>query len=116
MKPGMGELTKLLEEVQALRMRNGGSTRDALAQVMANQQRSLGSSAAAPDRSGNAALQIQLPAASRLDELLPRDREPTIEEIRQAWKECTEQASLYGAPEHFEDIAEITLLPLPDNH
>ena len=58
-------------------------------------------------------LQIQMPAASSLDALLPRDREPTIEEIREAWKACTEQSSLNGETEHYEAAAAVSAASFP---
>jgi hypothetical protein len=60
-------------------------------------------------------LRIDMPAALRLDSLLPRDREPTMEEIREVWKECVEQSSLYGGAERFEVVVETSAEPLPEN-
>ena len=107
----MRALTKILEETRVLQLRNGVSTREALALVLAQQRRVQQAAGTGQEDVGPRPLQIQLPAASRLDALLPRDREPTVEEIREAWKECTEQSSLFGGTEHFEDVAEITPQP-----
>ena len=110
----MRALTKILEETRVLQIRNGVTTREALALALAQQRRRLLMPGNVNEGDGAQPLQIQLPAASRLDALLPRDREPTMEEIREAWKECTEQSSLNGGNEHFEDLAEISPQPAWD--
>ena len=96
-KMDMRALTKVLEEARALQLRNGVTAREALALAMA-QQRRVGNThtPADPHDEDIEPLQINMPAASCLDALLPRDREPSIEEIREAWKECMDQISLCG--------------------
>lgn len=91
----MSALTKVLEEARALQLRNGVTAREALALAMA-QQRRASRTQDSPQDEDIEPLQINMPAASCLDALLPRDREPSIEEIREAWKECMDQISLCG--------------------
>jgi hypothetical protein len=89
-------LTKVLEEARVLQLRNGVTAREALAMAVAQQRRAGPVGETETGNQFEAPLQIGMPAASCLDSLLPRDREPTIAEIREAWKECMEQVSLYG--------------------
>ena len=109
----MSTLTKVLEEARTLQLRNGVTAREALALAMAAQRRTSRMAAAIHQHGCRVPLQIQMPAASSLDALLPRDREPTIEEIREAWKACTEQSSLNGETEHYEDAAAVSAASFP---
>jgi len=91
----MAPLTKILEQARVLQLRTSVGKREAIALAMANERRTernagpvAGSDAAKP-------MQLPLPAASCLDALLPRNREPTMDEIREAWKDCMEQSSVY---------------------
>ncbi len=95
----MSALTKVLEDARALQLRNGVTIREALALAMANQRR-ICRMADAIRNCGNEPAHIDMPPASSLDARLPRDREPTIAEIRDAWKECMEQAGLWGDKEY----------------
>lgn len=102
----MNSLTQILEEARAMQLRNGFSMREALAIAMARRRRLSQMAEASLEEGGPVPLRIQMPAALSLDALLPRDREPTIEEIREAWKECVEQSSLYGGAERYEVVPE----------
>ena len=110
----MNALIKILEEARAMQYRNGVTMREALALAMANQRRVTRMTEALHHGDSREPLQIQMPAAAYLDALLPRDREPTIDEIREAWKVCLEQSSLYGAAQRYEDRAEISAESLAD--
>lgn len=101
----MNSLTQILEEARAMQLRNGFSMREALAIAMARRRRLSQMAEASLEEGGPVPLRIQMPAALSLM-LLPRDREPTIEEIREAWKECVEQSSLYGGAERYEVVPE----------
>ncbi len=111
----MNSLTQILEEARAMQLRNGFSMREALAIAMARRRRLSHLPDAGDGSGGPVPLRIQTPAALNLDALLPRDREPTIDEIREAWKECVEQSSLYGGAERYEVIPETAVDPLPEN-
>ncbi|MEP7156617.1 MAG: hypothetical protein ABI905_12640 [Betaproteobacteria bacterium] len=93
----MAPLTKILEQARVLQMRTRVGKREAIAMAMANERRSDRLSDTGAMRAANepAPAQLQIPAASCLDALLPRNREPTMEEIREAWKDCMEQSSIY---------------------
>lgn len=97
-KLNMNALTKILDDAHEMQLRNGVSIREALALAMANQRR-LSRMADAIRHGGDEPLHARMPPASSLDARLPRDREPTIAEIRDAWKECMEQAGLLGEME-----------------
>ena len=112
-KPGMNALTKLLEDVRALRLRNGFTTRDALEIALGNQWGANAVTDTIDDIRDGLPTQNHLPAASCLAALLPRDREPTIEEIREAWQECVAQCSQYGAAEPYECVTVLSAELVP---
>lgn len=109
----MSTLTKILEEARALQLRNGVTAREALALAMAGQRRMSRAPASIGD-DDMVPMHVQMPAASCLDGLLPRDREPTIEEIREAWKACMEQSGLYGGAERFQELADMSAGPFDE--
>ena len=63
----MRALTKILEETRVLQIRNGVTTREALALALAQQRRLRHMPGTANEGDGAQPLQIQLSAASRLD-------------------------------------------------
>lgn len=80
----MSALGKILEGARVLRLRQRLSMREALAMSLARERRR---------RQGMDTTTLPvLPSASRLDALLPRNREPTMEEIREAWQESLSEA------------------------
>ncbi len=90
-------LTTILEQARALQLRQGMTAREALALALANERRAQRELAAAD--AGRDVMRIAMPAAACLDSRLPRHREPSIEEIREAWQECMEQpAAFSGGP------------------
>ena len=102
----MAPLTRILEQARVLQLRKSVGKREAIAMALASQRRKErnsemnkeadgGTQAGSDDAGESAPTKLPLPAASCLDSLLPRNREPTMEEIREAWKECKEQSSLY---------------------
>ena len=102
----MAPLTRILEQARVLQLRKSVGKREAIAMALANQRRKERNSEMSKAANGetkendggageSATAKLPLPAASCLDSLLPRNREPTMEEIREAWKECMEQSSLY---------------------
>ncbi len=94
----MNVLTKILDDACELQLRSGVSIREAVALAMANQRRLI-RMADAIRHCGDEPIHVQMPPASSLDARLPRDREPTIAEIRDAWKECMEQMGRWGETE-----------------
>lgn len=84
-------LTRILEQARALQLRQGISAREALAMALANARRAKRLTPSG-DLADTQPMQMPLPSAACLDAQLPRDREPTIEEIREAWNECLEQS------------------------
>lgn len=110
----MNSLTQILEEARAMQLRNGFTMREALAIAMARRRRLSYMPEASLEDGGPVPLRIQMPAALSLDALLPRDREPTIDEIREAWKECVEQSGLYGGAERYEVAPDASVESLPE--
>ena len=96
----MPSLTRILEVANALQLRDRLTRREALSRALtyAAHDNALSPS---PTHAEDAPmpLKILLPAAMSLDALLPHDREPTTEEIREAWKQCVEESSLYRISE-----------------
>jgi hypothetical protein len=91
-------LARVLEQARALQSRQGLSAREALAMALANVRRAKRLTPSG-DLADTQPIQVPLPAAACLDARLPRDREPSIEEIREAWNECIEQSwALAGGP------------------
>ena len=84
----MSALGKVLEGARVMQLRHGVSMREALALAIASARRSS-RSLDTPHSDTDAIL--RMPHAASLDALLPRNREPTIEEIREAWKHCVAQ-------------------------
>jgi hypothetical protein len=111
----MNSLTQILEEARAMQARNGYTMREALAIAMARRRRLSYMPETSAEDGGPVPLRIQAPAALNLDALLPRDREPTLEEIREAWKECVEQSSLYGGAERYEAVTETRAEPVQED-
>ena len=49
------------------------------------------------------------------EQTAPEEKEPvSLDEIREAWKVCLEQSSLYGAAQRYEDRGEISAESLAD--
>jgi len=97
MQRATNPLSKVLEEARALQLRQGITAREALALALANERRALRMDTTDP--SDTQQRLINMPAAACLDARLPRDREPSVEEIREAWKECVEQSWAFsGGP------------------
>lgn len=91
-------LARILEQARALQARQGISAREALAMALANARRAKRLTPSG-ELADTQPIQMPLPSAACLDARLPRDREPTIEEIREAWNECIEQSwSHSGGP------------------
>lgn len=91
-------LARVLEQARALQLRQGMSAREALAMALANARRAKRLTPAG-DLADTQPIQAPLPSAACLDARLPRDREPSIEEIREAWNECLEQSWAFsGGP------------------
>ena len=91
-------LTTILEQARALQLRQGMTAREALALALANERRAR-RELAATDAGDHEVMRISMPAGACLDARLPRHREPSIEEIREAWQECMEQpAAFSGGP------------------
>lgn len=94
----MAPLTKILEQARVLQLRTRVGKREAIALAMANQRRTeRNAEASTEDSASSEPAAPPLPAASCLDALLPRNREPTMEEIREAWKDCMEQGNVFNA-------------------
>lgn len=91
----MSTLTKVLEQARALQLRVGVTAREALALAMATQRRTSRMAEAIRAGSERVPFQTAMPAASCLDAMLPRDREPTVAEIRDAWNECVGRSILH---------------------
>ena len=109
----MNALTKLLEDIRALRLRNGFTTRDALAIALGNQWDANAITDKIDVIRDGLPTQIHLPAASCLAALLPRDREPTIEEIREAWQECVAQSSQFAPAEPYKCVTVLSAELVP---
>ena len=91
-------LTTILEQARVLQHRQGMTAREALSLALANERRSR-QELAAIEAGDQEVQRISMPAAACLDARLPRHREPSIEEIREAWQECMEQpAAFSGGP------------------
>lgn len=114
----MSTLTKVLEQARALQIRNGVSAREALALAMATQRRTSRMADAIRAGSERVPFQTAMPAASCLDAMLPRDREPTVAEIRDAWNECVGQSILnavHAGNERGDERANMLAAPCAEN-